>query len=745
MSGSNGIDRRIGGVLLLVFGAVVFTAVPVFARSGISTSEFPKISSKDQDQPESPVEQPITVNGDTVEYSPESKVVTATGNVRVEYKQTKLSCDKLTVNTLTKDAVAEGHVRIDDKMGTMVGEKINYNFNTKVGTVIEATFMSDPYYGKGEKLERISENKFVALKGYASSCNFDTPHYRIKSKQVTVYPKDKIQTKSDTVYIGGVPVAYLPFYNHSLKDPMMHVQLTPGYSKKWGGYLLSATRFNLTDGLTGRIYLDYRNKLGWAEGFGANYNTEYIGKGDLKFYYTHETDTQQPQGQPDQFERYMFRSRHKWDIDDRTNIVHEYYRINDSKRALLGGDHSFLKDYFRREYDKDVQPLSYDSFHHSFDYSSLDVLVQKRTNRWYTQLEKLPEVKYSLPSKQIGESPFYFDNASSAANYNYKNAVPSDSSNDTDMLRLDTTNKVVLPMKVAFINASPFAGYRNTFYDKDVNNGNTWDAPRNMFMTGVDLSTKFYRLFDVQSDLWGMDINGIRHIITPTIGYAYNHKPTVGTSKLKQIDSVDALARSNYAAMSLDNRFQTKREGKSVDFADFRVDSVYTYKPKGESGSSFGDVIFNTELRPYSWVTFDSDATYTHTGERDSENYNRFSNANYDIIFSIAPERTISIGQRYQRKGGDELTFNTDWRLTPKWKVGTYQRYQFSRGSNLTRGFYEHEYRFTRDLHCWDMDIIFNQERGQGTSVWFIFKLKAFPETAISIDHSYNKPKAGAQ
>jgi len=737
MTRSISVDPRIGFILLLAACVTAFAAGPAFAQLA--------------DWQDNPVEQPITVNGDTVEYSPENKVVTATGNVRVEYKQTKLSCDKLTVNTQTKDAVAEGHVRIDDKMGLMVGEKIIYNFNTKVGTVIEGAFMSDPYYGKGKKLERISENEFVALNGYASSCNFDNPQYRIKAKQVKVYPKDKIKTKSDTVYIGGMPVAWLPFYNQSLKDRAMTVQLTPGYRKKWGAYLLSSTRWRLTDDLTFRTYLDYRNRLGWGEGFGANYKTDNFGTGDLKFYYTNETDTEQPQGQPDQFERYMTRWRHKWNIDDRTNIYNEYYFIRDPKHDLLDPkgqnppENSFLKDYFYREYDEDLQPLSYSTFHHSFNYSSFDLLLQKRTNRWYDQVEKLPEAKFSMASKQIGESPFYFDDSSSAGNYNKKSAVPADSSTDVNMLRFDTTNKIIMPMRLAFINASPFVGLRNTVYDKDVNNGAMADSPRTMFMTGVDMSTKFYRLFDVNSNFLGMDINGLRHIITPSVGYAYNHRPTIAASKLKQIDSVDALDGSNSATLSLDNKFQTKRDGKSVDFADFKIDSLYTYKPHDQSGSSYGDTIFNLEIRPYSWVTFDSDATYTHTGARDSDNYNRFSNANYDWTFNIAPERTVSLGQRYQRKGGDEVTFNTDWRLTPKWKVGMYHRYQFSRGSTLTRGFYEHEYRIIRDLHCWDLNIIWNQERGQGTSIWFVFNLKAFPETAISIDHSYNKPKGGSQ
>ncbi len=112
-----------------------------------------------------PVDQPVIVNGDTVEYLADNKEVQASGKVVVDYKGTILRCDKLTVNTQTKDAVAEGHVRIEDPKSTMEGEKIIYNFNTKIGTVANASFISPPYFGKAQKVDKVSDTHFIAAKG----------------------------------------------------------------------------------------------------------------------------------------------------------------------------------------------------------------------------------------------------------------------------------------------------------------------------------------------------------------------------------------------------------------------------------------------------------------------------------------------------------------------------------------------------------------------------------------------------
>ncbi|PIP21163.1 MAG: hypothetical protein COX40_00865 [Candidatus Omnitrophica bacterium CG23_combo_of_CG06-09_8_20_14_all_40_11] len=705
-------------------------------------------------------EESIIVNGDTVEYSTEGKEVTATGNVSVTYKGTKLTCHKLTVNTQTKDAEAEGNARIDDTKGVIEGQKIKYNFQTKTGTIIDSKFRANPYFGKAEKTKKVSDDEFIAMQGYMTTCDYDNPHYRIKSRKIDFFPGDKVKTKDDILYVGRLPLLYAPQYNHSLKDPLMHVQLMPGKSKDWGAYMLSATRYNLTEDVKGRIYLDYRATKGIAEGFGTNYATSDFGKGDFKYYYTQERDhsLDKTNRAPREFERYLIRWRHQADIDAQTKLIGEYYKITDSKMAILGSDHNFLKDYFFREYEKNVQPISYLLLHHAFSYSSLDFYMQKRTNRWYDSgyLEKLPEIKYSLPSFEIADTPFYFDNSSSLGNYNRKNTSTmtpatnntSLSTTDAHVNRLDTSNKLSLPMKVAFVQFTPFVMNRETFYDKKAVSRSSV-SPRTVFYSGADMSTKFYRLFNVKSDLLGLNINGLRHIITPTIGYAYNHEPTISNSKLRQIDDVDALSRNNAASLGLSNKLQTKRNNQSVDLLDLNVSSSYIFKPKGDSitksGSSLSDFLFQLKLLPYSWISINSDATYVHSGARDSANYHHFSNANYDLNFNLGEERSFDVGQRYQLKGGNEITYSLKWRLNPKWKFSAYQRYYRGHETTRARGLREQEYSISRDLHCWTWDITYNIKRGYGESIWFVFTLKAFPELEFNFNESYHAPRPGSQ
>ncbi len=698
--------------------------------------------------------QPMTINGDVVEYSADAQEATATGNVEITTGDTKLTCEKLTVNTQTKDGIASGHVRLEDKKGVIEGEQLIYNFQTKTGTITDGQFRANPFFGRARKVEKESEKEIVAHYGYVTTCSLDRPHFRIASKRINIIPKELVQTRDDCLYIGAFPVMSIARFNQMFDKPVMHVSVLPGKSKDWGPYLLSTWEYNLRDNIQGRGYLDYRDKLGWASGFGVNYTKTPVGNGDLKFYYSKESSKEYPvpadKDLRSHFRRYLLRLRHKWDISSQTNFVAELYKIYDEKRKFFDPQSNILKDYFYREYEKDVQPLTYALFHHSFGYSSIDLLLQDRINHWYDQLNKMPEIKYTLPSLQLGSTPLYFENSTILDTFN-KKITPPIPNDDTTVTRLDTINKVSIPMKVAFFQVSPFVQSRQTIYDKGANDANL--PIRTIFYSGVQISTKFYRLFDMKNDFLGLDLNGLRHIITPTVNYSYNHSPTIPASNLQQIDSVDSIAASNSATLELSNKLQTKRQGVSIDLVDFLVTTSYTFHPQyvsgNKTGSSFQDVLFKAKLLPYSWMRLEADATYKHSGPNDDQNFNKFTLANYDLSITPSPKYSFGLGQRYERKGQNQFTGSFEWRISPKWRFKIYQRYNMKdyldSGTLVTPSTLEQQYTIIRDLHCWEVEFTFGNKRNNGSTVFLLFRLKAFPENEFGYDQNYARPKSGSQ
>ena len=723
---------------VLALGLFLFYPLgPCLAKDNI----LKDMSAKDQAAKEHHgAEQPVIVNGDNVEYATEKNEIIASGNVRVEYEGTRLNCDKLTVNTVTKETIAEGNVVIEDTKGVIHGEKVLFNFTSKRGKVLKGNFASPPFFGTADNLIMSGQDTYTGEKSTSTTCSFDHPHFLMKSREMLVVPGDKIQTEHDTLYIGNIPILFLPRCNHSLRDPFMNVIFTPGHSGDWGPFLLSAWRCNLSESVNGRVYLDYRDKLGLSEGFGANYLSP-MGKGDFKLYYTdeHPKDLKPVDYS---FKRYFVHWRHQWDIDPTTNFIGEYYRIVDEKRAALGSTYNVLKDYFPREYESDAQPLSYAQVHHSFERSSLDVLIQERTNSWYSETEKEPEVVYTLPDMQLGDSPFYVKDTTQAASLNQAHAVPASSLTDYSAQRFDTYNQVSLPFKAGFLEFSPFTGLRNTYYSSGVDNGSL--GPRDVFYLGSGVSTKFYRMFNTPPHFLGMDVNGIRHVITPELLYTYNPEPTISSSLIKQFDAIDAIAANNSLDFTLSNKFQTKRNGQSVDFLDLRAETGYIFHSVDPTTRVVTDhrlsdqLDLNLEFRPYSWVTLIGDSTYKwhHPG---------VATANADISFNLGNERTISIGERWARKQGAEVIAGSDWRIDPKWLFHVYERILVRSTADTRSGLVRQDYGFTRDLHCWLMDLTVTSEKEHGHTFWIIFRLKAFPANEIRLSQSVAVPKPGAQ
>jgi len=716
----------------LCLALILLISAPTFSQG---LFDFSDDTQKEEEEEEDLQPQPIIINGDTVEYSPDSKEFSATGKVVVVFKGTRLSCRKLVLNSVTKDCQAEGDVRLQDGSGIIEGEKLEYNFESKRGIIYDAAFRSNPYFGRSEKMIKESDREFISKWGYLTTCDFNKPHWRMKSKKINFFPGDKVQIRDNVVFLGEIPVMYMPHYNHSLKDPMMQVQMLPGSDKIWGPYLLTAWRYNITEDIKGRIYLDYRANYGIAEGFATNYDDEVYGDGDFKLYYTSERANEKELGDEfddhEFFERYFIRWRHKLDLnEDKTNIIVEYFKINDSKRAVIGSQYNILKDYFPLEYEKDQTPMSYVSLHRSFAYSSADLLFQKRVNPWYSQTEYLPEVKFSLPSINLGDTRIYFENDSSYAASKTMNAAPAEN-DDRLQHSFSTSNQFSYTQRLAFITFNPSVTTGQSFTDI----GTYGSTINNTFSGGASASTKFYRVFDLKTEFLNLDINALRHIITPAIDYSYSNSTDSKISNIR-IGGEDAT-RSSSVSFGIENKLQTKRAGATADLLDFRVNNSYTFKTEGQAGQ-LSDFEFNLELYPYPWLSLISDAKYDV-----KQGY--ISEVDYDLNFNFGEDRTFGLGQRYKYKGSNDITYQLNWRLNPKWRVRFYHRINNSSIPGTKTGLREQDYSITRDLHCWSVGFHYNVTTGKGNNIWMVCTLKAFPEMEFDFDRRYNEPKPGSQ
>ncbi|MFQ5680944.1 MAG: LPS-assembly protein LptD [Candidatus Omnitrophota bacterium] len=696
-------------------------------------------------------EEAIIVDGDRVEFVGSENKIVAEGNVVIIHKGARLNCNKVIVDKATKDAYATGNVKLEDEGGVILAERMEYNLDTKKGTMFDAHVLSDPIYGRAKRIDKVSQNELVLYQGYFTTCDRERPHYRFKARRMDFFMGEKMTAHNLNFKVFSSTLMHIPKYVHILSDSRPQVTVMPGMYKPWGVYMLSAWRYYFNEGLYGRVHLDYRERKDFAWGVDTKYDTKKFGEGFLRTYYMNERSIESKAPwkealnrrfrktvlQDDEIEnldrktsereRFRISLRHQWEIDEANSVRAEYNRLSD-------GD--FLSDYYWRENEKGASTSSYVLYTRLMPFSSFTALFQKRTNRFVSELEKLPQIKWDISGLEIGETNLYYRGTWEFASLNQKQASPSDSANHVN--RIDSYNKLSYPTKVAFLETSPYVAMRQTYYDRDKDSSSEGTV-RGVFYGGIDISTKFYRIFDFYTDAFNLDINRLRHIITPTLRYSYVHDPTAPNSKFYGFDGIDSISKSHSMSLGLENKLQTKRGDKSVDLIRFITSSDYTLYPRP---AKFGDVKFDFEAIPYNWVRFETDATY----DREKR---VISTANFDLALTGEKEEEkgtddyeffFGLGYRYQRESSNQFTTQLTYRLNPDWKFKVYERWEKENG-----GLREQEYTIYKTLHCWQMDITYNVRRGYGEAIYLIFRIKAFPGAGLEFNNSYHQPKPGSQ
>jgi len=672
---------------------------------------------------------PIEVNGDQVEFFPKEKKVVGKGNVTIDYEDVKLSCDKITVFSDTKDVEAEGNVVLITPGGEIKGERVNYNFGTKQGTILKGRAHSGEWYGAGEKIELLSASAYRVIDGYITSCDLPHPHYKIVSKSVTIYPDNKVVAKDVTVKMGNVSVAYLPKYHFALKGGWPNVNIIPGLKNRWGAFALNSYRYEMDEENALTFRVDERAKWGLAEGLDYKYALNGLGGGLLRTYYTNQRNVDRNEPEKGEQQRYRIQGRHRWDINDHAMAIMEYHRLS---------DRNMTKDFFyREEYERESSPESYIyALDRNAEYS-LSLLARKRANHFQTVTERFPELRFNLKDQKLFDLPVFFKTDNTFTNLNQKTSA---NANDINAIRFDTYNKLSMPLRlIDSLSVTPFAGLRETAYSRELNDDK--NELRTAFYTGVDLSTKFSKTYETSGKFLGVDFNKLHHIVTPTIEYRYIHQPSVDPVKLQQFDDIDAIDHTSTFTLGIENKLQTKRlidnSLKTIDLGYFLITGDYLYNPEGR-GSQFSNIKGDLELTPFRWLRFESDTKYD-PDTRDFQTWNT------DLYINRSNDWQFGFGSRYEQNAVSELTSELFYKLNNEWAFRTFGRFDLKEvednGHKFINRFNDREITVIKDLHCWISETSLSVGRDGGTTLWFVMKLKASPKVPFDFKDYYPHPK----
>lgn len=670
-------------------------------------SGMPKFGKEPLAAGEKDKEKPIEVTGDNVSFSLEGKVMVASGNVKLVYEDVILFCDRAEVDMVNKLAKLNHNVKLVHKQGMLFADRMNYDFGRKKADILNMDMQMVPFNMKSERAEKVSDEEYVMHDGYVTTCNLEQPHYRMTAKKIVMYPNDKMIAYNLVLKVGEVPVFYLPYFEQDLREKEPFFMIVPGRDKRWGTFALTTFNYKFPDaGLKGKVHLDFYEKNGIGTGITNTHSLDTWGNGWTKLYYINDTGNEDDDPN---FEEGSSRDRYKMQL-------RHYAQPTKDVKILLAinkfSDETFMRDFFRKEYERDVHPLSHLNVDYTMGQNSVaTLLVQGRINKYNSETEYLPSLQYRLFPYSINQSNFYIDLESSASNL-YLRSANTDEYSHTE--RFDAHPKLSYRDNIGPIAVQPYVGIRDTFYSEDASGSNS--VNRYLYETGTTLSTKMSRIFVFSKD--DAELIRMRHIITPIVSYAYLSPSNVMSENLIKFDGIDSASNSHGISFALDNKLQTKKNKNVNDLLYVSPSVNYSLKTRGQK-SGFSTGALQTEITPirgFSLTTYDV--------------YNFPSRywSNTDTGLHVHPNTKLDASVHYRRVGSTKTSMTSELipditvSLSSLWSLRSYHQFNLTTNKVTLQ-----QYTLRRDLHCWWMDLGVDVDSASKTSFYVVFTLKAFP------------------
>jgi lipopolysaccharide assembly outer membrane protein LptD (OstA) len=679
-------------------------------------------------------------------------IATGTNGVMFRYGGAVVTAERMTVDENSGDVSADGRVHIQREEQIWAGEHIRYNYQTHQIEAEQFRTGKNPVFIEGEGLHGDTSNKvYVATNAFITTEDLAQPVMKVRAKRIKIIPGKRVEARHATLYVGGVPMFYFPYYSRNIGPRANNFNFVPGYRSSYGPFLLSSYHWFLGDDLDGALHLDYRERRGLGGGPDVNYHLGQWGDGSIKYYYLHDLDPNESLTNSISKDRERFYYSY---------LANPFTNFNVRSVVRYQSDLGVEHDFFESQYRENPQPTTFVEANKYWQNFSLDLYVQPRINDFYETVERLPDVRLTGFRQQIGETPLFYESESSAGYYKRlfaeTNSLPPTPA--FAATRADTYHQILLPETFfGWLNITPRAGERLTYYsDASGAGATTHELTRSVFNTGAEVSFKASRVWPgVQNKIF--EVDGLRHIIEPSVNYVYVPNPNyAGTNQIPQFDyqspslrllpidfpdynSIDSVDSQNVIRLGLHNKLQTKRGGEVVNLASWDLYTDWRIKPQRQQ-NTFADLYSDVVLRPRSWLTLESLTRFNIEGGECRMALDSITIHPNDVW-------SWSLGQYYLQDNFDPETggwgdgnnlFSSTlfYRLNDNWGFRAAQRYN-ARNGRLE----EQDYTIYRDLRSWTAALTLRYRQSttgpDDFGVAFTFSLKAFPRFGLGSDTAH--------
>lgn len=723
---------------------------------------------------------PIEITSDGLN-SYQDGIAYAEDNVIVRYGLDTIYADQITFDEARREIICRGNVRIYVENRTYRGEFLSYNLDG--GQVASEDFRtaSERILAYGDSIESPKENHFIIERGGITTENREDPSYTLRANTLEIYPGDLAVFRNVGVFIGPVPVMWLPYMAIPLDGEFDGLDFTVGSAGQLGTFVRGAYTTALTQAWDVSLHASYFTRRGFGGGADFFYEPREGDRSEFRSFYLRDQDNGVDL---DPFERPVAPDpdRFRFSYKNRSKIADDIYARADIN---IWSDRHVTEDFFREEFRNEREP---DNFLEATYYDAnftLNMLARFQANNLFSPTERKPEAILEFKRQQFFETFLTYEGEASVVNFSQDfdrdiGANGGVQPTEYSAVRYDMFHQLLYPKQYFdWLNFTPFVGGRATMYDRT----NDFSAPgsitpddetgRLVVNAGFDASFKISKTWDnVRKPEWG--IEGLRHVIEPYMTAQYvlpsetnsdflGFDNRVANTRLAPLtfsafNSIDSINKLGAVRHGIRQSLQTKRDGRNYDLLNW---NLYTQaniiRPEGNSltGSpnlvattpAFTDVglladdvyshVFNEfEFRPLPWLTYQA---YAAAPVID----NTFTELTHSLNWQLHPAVELSLSHQYldgisvagvSFTESQRVMARMFWRLNENWQFEPTVGYEGDDGI-----IDEASFTVYRDLRAWKaaLSAVYTDNRlnGQEYLVFLSLTLKAFPALNISIDN----------
>ncbi|MCX5752917.1 MAG: putative LPS assembly protein LptD [Candidatus Krumholzibacteria bacterium] len=724
----------------------------------------------------------VQYNADRIEYFAPTENVLLNGRSFLKYQNSSLTAKRIDFNSRLNLLEATGAPVLEEKEQRMFGDDMGYDLDSEGGVIVDGSTKYGEGYYQGENIFKVGEDVLKVYNSTYTTCEYARPHYSFHADKMKVYINDKIVTGPIFLYIGKMPVFYLPYMVNSLRRTRSSGFLKPnfdiGIGSREGRFIQGLGYYWATNDYTDFLLTaDFNERRNVRLQLVNNYAVRYVMNGSARFNYVQDFATKQNGFRPTN--EWMIESQHTQTFSPSASFNGSLKFVSsDEAQTAIDRSEDVTRFVDRRVY-------SSGSFRKTWGGTNLS-LSAARDQKLSVSLPTEARVSSTLPSFSLNfpQRSLWFGSRNPQGEQSvwerglgsvlFTPKISATRTSEQSIARSYSRVSTGYSMgfnrqvRLGFFGLNPSVnmgwsyakmltykireGYENLYTASDRQR----DVNEFSMSLGSDLSARAFGTFYPRIG----PLIGIRHTVTPSVRYGF-------TPKLNP-----RQRESQSFSWGLDNSIDLKlkkgaQEIKSSDVLAWYV--AGSYNPELPARAAFSDISSRSQLRIGNYLTFNLNNRYSPFRGKILSNYFGMSfnltlkgPMNYPAVWA-APERERvaaaldgeknrpapppSEGLEPASAGGTAgWSLAISYNLSEAWSERSSRtmqsnlRYngsaQLSRGWRLAfngyynieaRDFTQQTYRLERDLHCWQASFV-HERTGSDWRYYFEIAIKAHPE-----------------